>query len=202
MSFHKNLVSLRKKKGLSQEQLASKLGVSRQSVSKWETGISQPELPNIEKICEVLEITPNELMGYSAEISNKHIKSKNIFISIVIALVVAFVFIFLSLDKEEHYGFYVNDLKIDLVETNDQYQIYNLSFVPSVFNNDYEYSIVVSDEDGNTKIFNANLQYNICFSKIELQKNKDVTIYAQIKSNNITFSSPLMKVWAMEEDGL
>ena len=39
--FSEKLVSLRRSKGLSQEQLAQALGVSRQSVSKWESGVSQ-----------------------------------------------------------------------------------------------------------------------------------------------------------------
>ena len=38
MSFHKNLEYLRKEKNISQEDLAFKLGVSRQAVSKWESG--------------------------------------------------------------------------------------------------------------------------------------------------------------------
>lgn len=41
MRFGENLNSYRKQKGLSQEELAYQLGVSRQSVSKWESGVSQ-----------------------------------------------------------------------------------------------------------------------------------------------------------------
>ncbi len=40
MQFHEQLISLRKQKGLSQEQLGEQIGVSRQTVSKWETGVS------------------------------------------------------------------------------------------------------------------------------------------------------------------
>lgn len=41
MTLEQNLLLLREKAGLSQEKLAEKLGVSRQAVSKWETGVSQ-----------------------------------------------------------------------------------------------------------------------------------------------------------------
>ena len=44
MQFHEKLTELRRKAGLSQEQLADRLGVTRQSVSKWESGAAMPEL--------------------------------------------------------------------------------------------------------------------------------------------------------------
>ena len=47
MKFGENLKNIRKEKNMSQEQLAEKVNVSRQSVSKWETGESYPEMNNI-----------------------------------------------------------------------------------------------------------------------------------------------------------
>ena len=47
MKFGENLKIIRKNKKMSQEELAEKLNVSRQSVSKWETGESYPEMNNI-----------------------------------------------------------------------------------------------------------------------------------------------------------
>ena len=44
MKFNEKLIKLRKEKGLSQEGLADKLDVSRQSVSKWESGQTYPEI--------------------------------------------------------------------------------------------------------------------------------------------------------------
>lgn len=63
MRFHEQLATLRKARNISQEALAEQLGVSRQAVSKWETGASQPELGNILALCRILEVSPNELLG-------------------------------------------------------------------------------------------------------------------------------------------
>ena len=64
MEFYQNLSALRKSKNLSQEEIADRLGVSRQAISKWENGQALPETTNIMKLCEILEVTPNELLGY------------------------------------------------------------------------------------------------------------------------------------------
>ena len=57
MKFGNKLIALRKKKGLSQEELAEKLGVSRQSVSKWESNNTYPETDKIVQICNIFECT-------------------------------------------------------------------------------------------------------------------------------------------------
>ena len=63
MSFRKNLEYLRKGKKLSQEDLADKLDVSRQSVSKWESGAAYPETEKILAICKIFDCTLDELMN-------------------------------------------------------------------------------------------------------------------------------------------
>ncbi len=55
------LLNLRKDKKLSQEEVADKLNVTRQTVSKWETDQSMPDFDKIVPLCELYEITPNEL---------------------------------------------------------------------------------------------------------------------------------------------
>lgn len=63
MGFNDNLNKYRKLKGLSQEELAYQLGVSRQSVSKWESGQSVPELERIIEIADLFNISLDELVG-------------------------------------------------------------------------------------------------------------------------------------------
>lgn len=52
MKLSENLKNIRKENNLSQEQLAEKLGVSRQAVSKWESGQSYPEMDKVLLICK------------------------------------------------------------------------------------------------------------------------------------------------------
>jgi len=63
MSLRKNLEYLRKGKKLSQEDLADKLDVSRQSVSKWESGAAYPETEKILAICKIFDCSLDELMN-------------------------------------------------------------------------------------------------------------------------------------------
>lgn len=65
MKFGENLKKLRKLKRISQEELAEKVNVSRQSVSKWETGDAYPEMNNILEICRVFNCHINELVNDS-----------------------------------------------------------------------------------------------------------------------------------------
>ena len=58
-----NIVKYRKLNGISQKYLASKIGISSQGLLKIEKGISSPSAKTIEKIIDVLCITPNQLFG-------------------------------------------------------------------------------------------------------------------------------------------
>lgn len=63
MKFGENLKVLRKSKKLSQEKLAEKVNVSRQSVSKWETGEAYPEMNNILELCKIFHCKINDLVN-------------------------------------------------------------------------------------------------------------------------------------------
>lgn len=62
MKFGDNLKLVRKSKNISQEDLAERLGVSRQSVSKWETGENYPTMQNIMCLCTIFKCKINELV--------------------------------------------------------------------------------------------------------------------------------------------
>ena len=65
--LHENLRLKRKERGLSQEELASRLHVVRQTISKWEKGQSVPDAEQLIKLAVILETTVSELLGNQAE---------------------------------------------------------------------------------------------------------------------------------------
>lgn len=61
--FSENLKTLRKMKGFTQEELAIKVNVVRQTVSKWEKGLSVPDAELLSKLADVLEVNVSQLLG-------------------------------------------------------------------------------------------------------------------------------------------
>lgn len=57
LNFEEKLRTYRKEKNISQEQLAEKIGVTRQAVSRWETGKSLPDIHTLHKISKILDIS-------------------------------------------------------------------------------------------------------------------------------------------------
>ena len=62
MKFNEKLLSIRKKKGLSQEQLGMELQVSRQTISKWEAGQSYPDFQRLVMLSDYFDMTLDELV--------------------------------------------------------------------------------------------------------------------------------------------
>lgn len=61
--LNENIKSLRKTKGITQDELAIRLNVVRQTVSKWEKGLSVPDAEMLQRIAEVFEVNVSELLG-------------------------------------------------------------------------------------------------------------------------------------------
>lgn len=68
--FSENLKALRKQKGFSQEELATRLHVARQTISKWEKNLSVPDADTLIRLAEVLEVSVSELLGEKIENEN------------------------------------------------------------------------------------------------------------------------------------
>lgn len=138
MSFEKNLENLRKQKGWSQDDLADKLNLTRQAISKWETGTSKPDIDNIKNISQLFSVSIDELLNndvvedkaVTLDVRKKEkrestIKTiKFIIIALVIVYLISVIYKFASL----------------LVIVNGVQQYANL--------NNYHYVITTYDENG------------------------------------------------------
>lgn len=67
MSFAQNLIGLRKLNSFSQEELADKIGVTRQTLSKYETGESLPDIEKCKALAEVLGVSMDDLVSYDKD---------------------------------------------------------------------------------------------------------------------------------------
>ena len=68
--FKDNLKTIRKEKGISQEVLAKELNVVRQTISKWEKGLSIPDGDMLIKISQILDTPVEVLLGCEASLEN------------------------------------------------------------------------------------------------------------------------------------
>lgn len=74
MKFHEKLISLRKAEGLSQEELGAELGVSRQTISKWESGQSYPDFQRLVLLGDYFGLMLDELVR---DIDVQEVREKN-----------------------------------------------------------------------------------------------------------------------------
>ena len=80
-------------KGLTQEELGARVFVSKQAVSKWETGKTLPDIEMVRKLCDILEISKDEILGGTIEETKKNRKwLKVITIICVVSILVALFF--------------------------------------------------------------------------------------------------------------
>jgi len=71
MNFGKNLQILRKMKNMTQEELAEKMNVSRQTISKWEIGTVLPEVEKLVELCEMFNCSIDQLLKGNMDFSNE-----------------------------------------------------------------------------------------------------------------------------------
>ncbi|AWB29572.1 helix-turn-helix domain-containing protein [Clostridium botulinum] len=74
LNIGKCIIHKRKEKGITQEQLANYIGVSKASVSKWESGLSYPDIVLLPELATYFNISVDELLGYSLQLTKEDIK--------------------------------------------------------------------------------------------------------------------------------
>ena len=209
MNFSESLSKYRKAAGVSQEKLADMLGVSRQAVSKWETGETQPEMANLLAICKILKVTPDELLGYESIVGsktgageNKNKKKRSV--DIIFAVGMAFVLmivgicIFYTMTNDEPSPLEGRD-RLEI--TGFDYEFIGssegnliLTFVPGLSSNDLKYEVARTDSSGNTEIFDADYNEGVCTCSVQTIPYEKVTFTAKISDGEITLSQALFTV--------
>lgn len=180
MSFSERLTEIRRAKGLSQEALAEKIGVSRQAVSKWETGEAQPDCSRLIALAGELNVSIDHLCGKNAEQLYTSGKTSDNWMRIVkyflVALIAAALFLGgfsigsgFKLRKEESKVDMPDTVTITGVSFTQRNGEFYYQFVPSVAGEKYSYRIFFRDYDGNELFCDAPFSGGSCYGKAELQ---------------------------------
>ncbi len=74
LNISKCIIQKRKEKGITQEKLAEYIGVSKASVSKWESGLSYPDILLLPELATFFNVSVDELLGYSPQLTREDIK--------------------------------------------------------------------------------------------------------------------------------
>lgn len=74
LNFSENVSRLRKSKKITQEELAEFLGVTKTSVSKWETGTTMPDILMLPQIAAYFDISIDKLLGYEPQLTKRQIQ--------------------------------------------------------------------------------------------------------------------------------
>lgn len=112
MTFADKILALRKNNGMTQEELAEKLNVSRQAISRWEMGTAQPDVENVLQISKLFSVTTDYLIDDSrnaeetvrtentnAKMEDKKVKYSGWLIIGFVLLLFAVFFLIASIDR-------------------------------------------------------------------------------------------------------
>lgn len=221
MEFYERLAFARKAKGFSQEDLASRMDISRQAVSKWENGTAQPEMSNIIKLCEVLEITPNELFGYEAVPAavppkNESTEAKRLrFIIIVFVIGIAAILnvtiiktvlpsLFEQAEPQTEYiisEFTAGSFDWEYVQNIGKNKQLLVSFSPSISGSDCVFSIALI-YDGKSFSVPAEYENGICTATAAIPYYTNVTVVACMERDGFTYTYPLGIFTDASESGI
>lgn len=146
MKLSDKIIKLRKQSGMSQEELAEKLNVSRQAISRWEVGSAQPDASNVLQLSKLFGVTTDYLLNDDYESDNdlpkvKEIKSDS-FHQIMIFMVTLEVMILII------------QFITTIILQNEFFGVLSfLPFVATVGGFEYAYQKKIQEANGRTKLF-------------------------------------------------
>ena len=202
MKFNDKLLDLRKKKGWSQEELGYKLDVSRQTISKWESGQTTPELEKLVKLSEIFEITVDELIKDNNECQEKNkIESKEnlkekpkkknsifkrIVLLILIAVLICYVIIIVN--------------RIKMITTIEEYLINTINSYKYLEISKYDYSEKEIPKHSRLEFYTYRTdtlykeKANVSNWDTAGYTNKEITLFEEIDSTIEVFNNPIKNI--------
>lgn len=187
MSFSESLQVLRRGKSFSQEELAAKIGVSRQAVSKWETGEAMPDLQKLLLLREALDVSLDELCGLQETavekqtISETTAKTNGVWKILCAVLGVIVILLSMQVAVLTRHKDAETSLEIEVSEATFYSSTgYSLRYciVPRSVNSDYTYYLLLAPEtpvsgapkkpielDGSSGIFQGELTFPLTASR-------------------------------------
>ena len=204
MKFEEKLMSLRKAKGWSQEDLSNQIGVSRQTISKWESSQTTPEMNKLIELSKIFEISVDELINDVDEETSAteekvytkiNLKPTNILLIIACVLIVIGVACSIGLYLSNKDSTYVEDVImityiIKMQDEVEVVEIYSFNSKDECIgfnthlktNNNLDYEDIVNDIN-QSKNLDADMRYNIILNRNEVSwSNK---IYEKISKEKI-----------------
>ena len=216
MELYEQISKIRKQKEISQEELAERVGVSRQAVSKWENGTAQPEMANVAKLCEILGVTPNELLGYDgkpAPEAKKQNGKRAAFAAVAAVLLFLLGGVFGWLIKPEakesgesfkdYSDFELARVNFLPVETSGNYVTVEVEFTPSVADESVKYSIIAAPYGMDRKVYSAELKDGgKYFGRIKLYEGEQVDLFIRLEAGGRAYYKKVASKFEASGGGL
>lgn len=187
----KKIISRRKEKGMTQSELGQKVGVTSQAVSRWEKGVSIPDISVLAQLSNVLDISFQELIGLDVkEKKEKNFWHRFVFLSLVFIIIILVSFLCFTLFTEKTktatYRAYSsnNDYHVDgilsLTPSKNSMMLGNFIYTDNDVISFYEieYTVFINDKfflkSGDVESFNAEEEHDLTYFADYLKK---LTIY-------------------------
>ena len=221
MQFHEKLIGLRRAKGLSQEQLASQIDVSRQAVSKWETAESQPDLAKLMLLSDVFAVTLDELCGREAQSPPvppapaprpgrraAWLCAAALVLGLALGLAVGFstagIFFPQASPQQQIDGITITGLNLTMVP--DEHAL-RVIFSPGVAKDTFAYKVLLTGPGGETTGYPAVYNQGVCTSDVPYDPAYSLvyggyTLRAVIRDGDNEYTSGLATLLTIDETGL
>jgi transcriptional regulator with XRE-family HTH domain len=217
MKFNEKLISLRRAKGLSQEQLANQINVSRQAVSKWETAESQPDLAKLILLSDVFDSSLDELCGRKDETPEADIIQIDTgraetgpvwrwFAALVLSLIIGFAggatlsrHLFPAVIQQVIDPITISSLKLYPELTNQKIRVL---FSPSVANENFSFYVQKVDSFGQSSTYPVIYNQGTCVSDVLIDHfDGDFTLYAVINDGTYEHTTGLIQISGLDASG-